>query len=119
VTAIELVRGVLATAHAFVAPGVVARDLWAAYRDACAGEPFLRFVHERRGLHRCPEPKLLAGCNVAEVGFEHDARSGRVVALCALDNLMKGAAGSAVQCLNLMLGFDERAGLGFPGLHPI
>ncbi|HVR30292.1 MAG TPA: N-acetyl-gamma-glutamyl-phosphate reductase, partial [Thermoanaerobaculia bacterium] len=43
----------------------------------------------------------------------------RVVALCAIDNLMKGAAGTAVQCLNLMMGWDETLGLGFPGLHPI
>lgn len=119
VTAIELVRGVLATVHAFVNPGVTARDLWAAYRDACADEPFLRLVNERRGLHRCPEPKRLSGCNIAEVGFDFDPATGRVVALCAIDNLMKGAAGSAVQCLNVMLGCDERAGLGFPGLHPI
>jgi N-acetyl-gamma-glutamyl-phosphate/LysW-gamma-L-alpha-aminoadipyl-6-phosphate reductase len=42
-----------------------------------------------------------------------------VVCICAIDNLMKGAAGSAVQCMNLMCGFDERAGLGFSGLHPV
>jgi N-acetyl-gamma-glutamyl-phosphate/LysW-gamma-L-alpha-aminoadipyl-6-phosphate reductase len=42
-----------------------------------------------------------------------------VVSICALDNLMKGAAGSAVQCMNLMLGLDETAGLEFPGLHPV
>jgi LysW-gamma-L-alpha-aminoadipyl-6-phosphate/LysW-L-glutamyl-5-phosphate reductase len=119
VTAIELVRGVLATAHAFVTPGVTERDLFGAYREACAREPFLRFVSERKGLYRRPEPKILAGCNVAELGFDFDAESGRVVALCAIDNLMKGAAGTAVQCLNLMMGFDEGAGLGFPGLHPI
>ncbi|HUP22179.1 MAG TPA: N-acetyl-gamma-glutamyl-phosphate reductase, partial [Thermoanaerobaculia bacterium] len=119
VTAIELVRGVLATTHAFVTPGVTERDLFGAYREACACEPFLRFVSERKGLYRRPEPKILAGCNVAEVGFDFDSESGRVVALCAIDNLMKGAAGTAVQCLNVMMGFDEGAGLGFPGLHPI
>ncbi len=42
-----------------------------------------------------------------------------MVAIAAIDNLMKGAAGSAVQCMNLMMGWDETAGLGFPGLHPI
>ena len=42
-----------------------------------------------------------------------------IVALCAIDNLMKGAAGSAVQCMNIALGFPERAGLTFPGLHPV
>ena len=48
-----------------------------------------------------------------------DESSGRVVSICAIDNLMKGAASSAVQCMNLMCGFDETLGLGFPGLHPI
>ena len=63
--------------------------------------------------------KLLAGTNWADVGFEADSESGRVVSIAAIDNLGKGAAGSALQCLNLMCGFDERAGLTFPGLHPI
>ncbi len=52
------------------------------------------------------------------MGFELDAEGQRIVSICAIDNLMKGAAGSAVQCLNVMCGFDERAGLEFPGLHP-
>ena len=94
------------------------RDLWRAYRAAAAGEPFLRVVHERGGLHRHPEPKILAGSNYADIGWSLDEGSGRLVALGAIDNLMKGAAGSAVQCLNLMCGFDETAGLGFAGLHP-
>jgi N-acetyl-gamma-glutamyl-phosphate/LysW-gamma-L-alpha-aminoadipyl-6-phosphate reductase len=119
VTAIELVRGVLATAHAFVRAGVGRRDVFGAYRDLCRDEPFLRLVSERRGLYRSPEPKLLAGTNFADLGFELDEETGRVVALCALDNLGKGAAGTAVQCLNVMCGFDERAGLGFGGLHPV
>ena len=79
----------------------------------------VRIVRERRGIHRRPEPKLLAGSNFADVSFDLDSNTGRVVALCAIDNLMKGAAGNAMQCLNLMLGLDERAGLDFPGLHPI
>ncbi len=65
------------------------------------------------------EPKILAGSNYADVGFELDATTGRLVAMCAIDNLMKGAAGSALQCANLMLGWDEATGLEFPGLHPI
>jgi N-acetyl-gamma-glutamyl-phosphate/LysW-gamma-L-alpha-aminoadipyl-6-phosphate reductase len=118
-TAVELVRGVLATAHAFVNAGVTERDLYKAYRDACASEPFLRLVKEKRGIYRYPEPKILAGSNIAELGFELDERTGRVVAIAAIDNLMKGAAGTAVQCLNLMQGWDETTGLTFPGLHPI
>jgi LysW-gamma-L-alpha-aminoadipyl-6-phosphate/LysW-L-glutamyl-5-phosphate reductase len=118
-TAVDNVRGVLATAHAFVMPGVAEKDLWKAYRDAYAQEPFVRLVKERAGLYRYPEPKILSGSNYADVGFELDPQSGRVVAICALDNLMKGAAGTAVQCLNVMMGWDETLGLDFPGLHPI
>ena len=118
-TAVDNVRGVLATAHAFVKPGTTERDIWRAYRETYGAEPFVRIVKERGGLYRYPEPKILAGSNYADVGFELDASSGRVVSLCAIDNLMKGAAGSAVQCANLMMGWDERLGLEFPGLHPI
>jgi N-acetyl-gamma-glutamyl-phosphate/LysW-gamma-L-alpha-aminoadipyl-6-phosphate reductase len=119
VTSIELVRGVLATAHAWTEPGLSDKELWRAYRSAYGTEPFVRLVHERNGIYRHPEPKLLAGTNLVDVGWDLDTRTGRVVALAALDNLGKGAAGSAVQCLNLMMGWDEAAGLEFMGLHPV
>ncbi|HUE87300.1 MAG TPA: N-acetyl-gamma-glutamyl-phosphate reductase [Vicinamibacterales bacterium] len=118
-TAVDNVRGVLATAHVFTRPGVAERDVWKAYRDVYDSEPFVRIVKERAGLYRYPEPKILAGSNYADVGFELDVTTGRVVAMCAIDNLMKGAAGTAVQCANLMCGWDETVGLGFPGLHPV
>jgi N-acetyl-gamma-glutamyl-phosphate/LysW-gamma-L-alpha-aminoadipyl-6-phosphate reductase len=118
-TAVELVRGVLAAAHVFVKPGVTEKDVWKAYRGAYGHEPFVRIVKDKTGIHRVPDPKILAGSNYADVGFELDPDSGRVVALAAIDNLMKGAAGSAVQAMNIMCGFDETAGLEFPGLHPI
>jgi LysW-gamma-L-alpha-aminoadipyl-6-phosphate/LysW-L-glutamyl-5-phosphate reductase len=75
-------------------------------------------VKSQTGIFRNPETKILAGSNWADVGFglSHDGRKATV--LCAIDNLMKGAAGSAVQCLNVMKGWDEREGLGFVGLHP-
>jgi LysW-gamma-L-alpha-aminoadipyl-6-phosphate/LysW-L-glutamyl-5-phosphate reductase len=118
-TAVDNVRGVLATAHVFTKPGVAERDIWKAYREVYANEPFVRLVKERAGLYRYPEPKILSGSNYADVGFELDASTGRVVAMCAIDNLMKGAAGTAVQCANLMCGWDEIVGLDFPGLHPV
>ena len=118
-TAVDNVRGVLATAHVFVKPGTVEKDVWKAYREAYNHEPFVRIVKERTGLYRYPEPKILSGSNYADVGFELDAATGRVVALCAIDNLMKGAAGTAMQCANIMMGWDETLGLDFPGLHPI
>ncbi len=118
-TAVDNVRGVLATAHVFVKPGTTEKDVWKAYRDTFHGEPFVRIVKDRTGLYRYPEPKILSGSNYADVGFEIDASTGRVVALCAIDNLMKGAAGTAVQCANIMMGWDETLGLEFSGLHPI
>lgn len=118
-TAVDNVRGVLATAHLFVKPGVGEKEIWKAYRQAYRDEPFVRVVKEKTGIYRYPEPKILAGSNYADVGFEFDERSGRVVAMGAIDNLMKGAAGTAVQCMNLMCGWDEITGLRFPGLHPI
>ncbi|HRW06245.1 MAG TPA: N-acetyl-gamma-glutamyl-phosphate reductase [Caldilineaceae bacterium] len=118
-TAIDNVRGVLATAHLFVQPGTEEKDLWRAYRQSYRNEPFVRLVKEKTGIYRYPEPKILAGSNYADVGFELDDATGRVVAICAIDNLMKGAAGTAVQCMNLMMGWQETTGLGFPGLHPI
>ena len=118
-TSVELVRGVLATAHATVKAGVTSKDLWKAYRATAADNPFVRIVKEQRGIYRVPEPKVLAGSNYADLGFELDETSGQVVSICAIDNLMKGASGTAVQCMNLMLGFDETLGLEFPGLHPI
>lgn len=118
ITSIEAVRGVLATAQTWIAPNLDDKALWKAYRTAYNSEPFVRIVHEKAGLHRHPEPKWLAGTNYADVGWEYQPETGRLVALAAIDNLGKGAAGSAVQCMNLMLGCDERAGLSFAGLHP-
>lgn len=118
-TAVDLVRGVLATAHMKVKQEVTSKDLWRAYRAVANENPFLRIVKEQRGIYRVPEPKILAGTNYADLGFELDESSGHVVSVCAIDNLMKGAGGSAVQCMNLMMGWEETAGLEFMGLHPI
>ena len=118
-TAVELVRGVLATAHAKVKQGVTTKELWKAYRAVSNENLFLRVVKEQRGIYRVPEPKILAGTNYADLGFELDESNGHVVAMCAIDNLMKGASGSAVQCMNLMMGWEETTGLEFMGLHPI
>jgi len=118
-TAVELVRGILCTAHVFLdGDDLEERDLWRLYREHYAAEPFVRLVRERQGLYRFPEPKILAGSNHCDVGFAREAGTNRVVVISALDNLMKGAAGSSVQAMNLMYGFDETLGLSFPGLHP-
>jgi N-acetyl-gamma-glutamyl-phosphate/LysW-gamma-L-alpha-aminoadipyl-6-phosphate reductase len=118
-TSVDLVRGALAAAHCFVKSGVAEKDLWRAYRGWVEAEPFIRLVKDKRGIYRVPEPKILAGSNYCDVGFDLDPATGHVVAMAAIDNLMKGAAGSAVQAMNLIFGFDETDGLEFPGLHPI
>ncbi len=116
---VEAVRGVLATVHAATVRAVETKELWRAYRAAYGNEPFVRIVHETDGIHREPEPKILAGTNFCDVGFAADTHVPRVVALGAIDNLGKGAAGNAVQCFNVRMGFPETAGLEFLGLHPI
>ena len=118
-TSIEMVRGILATCHAFLTEDLADKDVWKILREDYGNEPFVRIVKERTGIYRYPEPKIVAGTNYCDIGFERDAHSNRLVVLSAIDNLMKGAAGQAVQAFNLMHGFGETVGLEFPGLHPI
>ena len=118
VTSIEMVRGAAAAVHVFLKAPAQEKVLWKAFRDCYKGEPFVRIVKSQTGIFRAPEPKILAGSNWADVGFYLSDDGRKVTLLCAIDNLVKGAAGSAVQCLNVMKGWDERAGLEFPGLHP-
>ena len=121
VTAVEAVRGILTTSHVFLKEPLADKDLWQIYRGGLQG----RAVHAPgqgglSGIHRYPEPKILAGTNYCDVGFElDDPDAQRVVVMAALDNLMKGAAGQGVQAMNIRCGFDETAGLGFAGLHPV
>ena len=65
------------------------------------------------------EPKILTGSNHCDIGFAADPDQQRLVVVAAVDNLMKGAAGNAVQTMNVMYGFPETLGLEFPGLHPV
>jgi N-acetyl-gamma-glutamyl-phosphate/LysW-gamma-L-alpha-aminoadipyl-6-phosphate reductase len=118
VTSVEMVRGVAAAAYVTLPTGLSDRDLWSAYRTVWQNEPFVRVVHDKNSLHRHPEPRLLAGTNYADVGWDYDPATGRAALVCALDNLGKGAAGSAVQCMNLMSGFEETTALDFGGIFP-
>jgi len=118
ITSIEMVRGAAAAVHVFLKQPLQDKDLWKAFRACYKNEPFVRIVKSQTGIFRAPEPKILAGSNWVDVGFALSEDGKKVTLLSAIDNLMKGAAGSAVQCLNVMKGFDERAGLEFVGLHP-
>jgi N-acetyl-gamma-glutamyl-phosphate reductase len=102
-------RGILATCTA-IARGPC--DPLAKLREAYAGEPFIH-VSER-----APSTKWALGSNAVHLTARYDARTGRVLAIAALDNLVKGAAGQMVQCANLMLGLGEETGLSKVGVWP-
>ena len=118
-TAVEMVRGVQLLARVDLRESLDERALWRLYRAAYAEEPFVRIVSGTRGLHRLPEPRVVAGTNYCDVGFVTSVGAAdRITVIAALDNLGKGAAGSAVQSMNLMLGMDEHQGLRFAGFYP-
>lgn len=114
VTAVEAVRGAQVVCHATGTLGE--QGLRQVYRARYASEPFIRIVAHKRGTYRLPDPKILLGSNFCDIGFA--AEGDRVTVIAALDNLMKGGAGGAVQCLNVRMGWPERLGLEFPGLYP-
>ena len=118
-TALDMVRGLLVTIHTVPNKNVTEKDIWKAYRAEYQNEPFIRIVKERQGIYRYPEPKILQGTNYCDIGFEMDKVTKRLVVIAAIDNLVKGTAGQAVQAMNLMFGFPENTSLQFPGLHPI
>jgi N-acetyl-gamma-glutamyl-phosphate reductase len=105
-------RGILATCYADAAGPIAADAPLAALRAAYAEEPFVH-VGETP-----PSTKWTLGSNAVQVTARYDARTGRVLAISALDNLVKGAAGQMIQCANLMLGLDEAAGLAKAGVCP-
>ncbi len=104
---VPLNRGILVTATAELCEGADAEKIRAAY-EACYGEEtFIRLL----GQGGCPETRFVEGSNYVDIGFQTDARTGRVVMMGALDNLVKGAAGQAVQNMNLVFGCSEKEGL--------
>jgi LysW-gamma-L-alpha-aminoadipyl-6-phosphate/LysW-L-glutamyl-5-phosphate reductase len=117
-TGVEAVRGVQVVCRTTLRYDVGEPEIRAAYRRHYAAEPFVRVVAYKRGLYRLPEPKILLGSNFCDVGFVRDPAGRRLLAIAALDNLVKGGAGNAVQSLNVRMGWPERRGLEFVGLHP-
>jgi N-acetyl-gamma-glutamyl-phosphate reductase len=105
-----MTRGILATCYARPTSGDV--DPLALLTDTYAGEPFV-VVSEA-----IPSTKATLGSNTAHLTARVDPRTGWVIVLCALDNLVKGASGQAVQCANLALGLEETAGLPVVGVYP-
>jgi N-acetyl-gamma-glutamyl-phosphate/LysW-gamma-L-alpha-aminoadipyl-6-phosphate reductase len=118
--AVNIVRGILTTCHTFLLEEDIALvDLWRMYRSFFKGCPFIRFIRDSQGLQRLPDPKFVVGSNFCDLGFDIDYHSSRIVVFSAIDNLIKGAAGQAVQNMNLMLNIDETTGLKNAPLHPL
>jgi len=103
-------RGILATVHVQGAPGAIHAALAAAYE----GEPFVQVLAP--GQH--PSSRDVRGSNFVRIGVVADRRAGRATVFCALDNLVKGSSGQALQNANLILGLPEETGLLAPALFP-
>ena len=114
--AVDMVRGIMFSCQVPV-DNLSDRDVWRIYRGTYRGEPFIILLKDQRSLFRLPDPKIAVGTNFCYIGFENSDDG--LVVVSALDNLVKGGAGNAVQCLNLMFGFDEKTSLYYPGLHPV
>jgi N-acetyl-gamma-glutamyl-phosphate reductase len=111
---IPMVRGILATCYATLRPKISPETVETAYRKQYGKEPFVRLCPP--GV--LPSTKDVAGSNDCDIAFRADAKTRRVVVVSAIDNLVKGASGAAVQCFNLMMGFPEEDGLRAAPLFP-
>lgn len=105
-------RGILATCYGTAARPIDEAEPLALLRRAYADEPFVHVTDVP------PATKWTLGANAVQVTARYDPRTGRVVAIAALDNLVKGAAGQMIQCANLMFGLEETAGLAVCGVYP-
>lgn len=111
---VPMTRGILVTAYAALRPGVDVASVRGIYAEHYRGRRFVRLLPEGSW----PRTKSVMGSNYCDIAVHIDARAGRLVALAAIDNLVKGAAGQAVQNLNLMAGWAEDAGLDGIPLYP-
>ncbi len=107
-------RGILATEYAKLTKDVSWEEVKAVYDKYYADEKFVRVLDR----DVCPETKWVEGSNYVDIGFKIDPRTGRIVMMGAIDNLVKGAAGQAVQNMNLMFGLEESEGLELVPMFP-
>lgn len=111
---LPMARGILSTCYASLKPGVTAEAVDEAFVSLYGKEHFIRLLG--RGAY--PETKYVRGSNFCDLGWHIDERTGRVIVLSAIDNLVKGAAGQAVQNFNIACGFDETLGLDVAPIYP-
>jgi N-acetyl-gamma-glutamyl-phosphate reductase len=111
---IPMNRGILTTAYATFSQAMNTAQLHALYKAFYKTEPFIRLLPPGQ----FPNVRNVRGSNFCDIGVHADSRTGRAVVVTAIDNLVKGAAGQAIQNMNIMMGFDETEGLQFAGLFP-
>lgn len=111
---VPMSRGILSTINVPLTQAMSTENVLHVMRGFYRTEPFVRVL----GADRMPQTKAVAGTNYCDVTARVDERTGRVIVLSAIDNLVKGAAGQAVQNMNIMFGIDETEGLKAPGLYP-
>jgi N-acetyl-gamma-glutamyl-phosphate reductase len=112
---IPMPRGILATVYATLQdPGLVTEDLITIYNSVYRNSPFVKVL--TNGVY--PQTKWACGTNLCYIGIEVDSRTDRIIVMSAIDNLIKGQAGQALQCLNLMMGWQETVGLPQLGFYP-
>ncbi|BBH23930.1 N-acetyl-gamma-glutamyl-phosphate reductase [Paenibacillus baekrokdamisoli] len=111
---VPMTRGIMSTIYASVNGTLTDEDFVSLYRNYYEGRPFVRV----RNTGTWPTTKEVWGSNYCDIGFSVDERTGRVTIISVIDNLVKGAAGQAIQNLNLMLGWDETLGLKFVPTYP-
>ncbi|ADM28551.1 N-acetyl-gamma-glutamyl-phosphate reductase [Ignisphaera aggregans DSM 17230] len=111
------IRGALASSHSWLLRDVEEMDILRMFVETYKGEPFIRIVYKVPPKY--PDPKYVIGSNFADVGFAIESRLRRITAFCAIDNLMKGAAGQAIQAFNIAMGFEETAGLQIVPPKPV
>lgn len=107
-------RGILATEYAKLTRNVSWEDVKAVYDNYYGNEKFIRVLDR----DVCPETKWVEGSNYVDIGFKIDPRTNRIIMMGAIDNLVKGAAGQAVQNMNLMFGLEESEGLDLVPMFP-
>ena len=107
-------RGILATCYASLSGGADADAVASAYEKYYGDEFFIRLL----GSGSFPETRWVEGSNFVDIGWTIDQRTNRIIAIGAIDNLVKGAAGQAVQNMNLLFGLDEKDGLCAPPMFP-
>ena len=111
---VPMSRGILSTCYANLKQGVTAEMVDAAFNDLYKDEYFIRL----RGRNAYPATKNVRASNFCDIGWHIDERTGRVIVLSAIDNLVKGAAGQAIQNFNIACGFDEKMGLLMAPVYP-